>query len=140
MNYSKEIEVHPNANEVFKALNRGLDSWWGQISNSNFGADGTFTITFNNDYWWTFKILLYKPNTELIWKCIAGEPNFNKEWIGHTLHWEIEEKHSKTIIKFLQKGLTPKLHCYDICSSTWDMFLTQKLKDYLSRPKKPLQF
>ncbi|WP_299555089.1 SRPBCC domain-containing protein [Seonamhaeicola sp.] len=130
-NYSTEIEVPVRAKEAFKALNEGLDAWWGQISHADFSLNGAFTITFDNAYWWTFKIIEYVPDKRLIWECIAGEPVFNKEWIGHTLHWNIEEQPSKTLVKFLQKGLTPRLHCFDVCTATWDMFITQKLVAYL---------
>ncbi len=131
-NYSTKISVNASAVTVFNALNEGMNSWWGSISNSKFGANGQFTITFNNGYWWTFKIIEFTPNNELIWKCIDGEPEFNKEWIGHVLHWQIAQDGDQTIIDFHQVGLTPELKCYDVCSSTWDMFITEKLKGYLN--------
>ncbi|WP_034041832.1 hypothetical protein [Wocania ichthyoenteri] len=128
--YTQQIEVSANSKETFYALNEGLEFWWSRTSNTKFCIGGQFTIHFENGYWWTFKIVEYVFNKELIWKCIDGEPEFNKEWIGHILHWIIDEKDSKTIINFHQMGLTPELHCYDVCSSTWDMFLTKKLKAY----------
>ncbi|WP_406682646.1 hypothetical protein N1F78_08060 [Seonamhaeicola sp. MEBiC1930] len=135
--YSIKIIVNTSSQSVFNALNEGMNSWWGEISNANFNQDGQFTITFENGYWWTFKIIEYSPNSELIWKCIDGEPEFNKEWIGHVLHWKIFEQDTKTIIDFQQIGLTPKLECYDICSSTWNMFLTEKLRENLNQQKEP---
>lgn len=130
-NYSIQIEVTSNSIQVFEALNKGIDKWWGKTSNSQFEPNGQFTVTFENGYWWTFKIIKYSPNKELIWKCIDGEPEFNKEWIGHQLYWKIEEKENKTLLNFKQIGLTQKLHCYQVCSSTWDMFIAQKLRSFL---------
>lgn len=131
MNYKNQLEVNASSKQMFLSLNEGLHSWWGKISNSEFKAGGQFTIQFENNYWWTFKIIEYTPNHELIWKCIDGEPDFNKEWIGHVLHWQLEETNGKTTINFQQIGLTPKLPCYDVCSSTWNMFLSERLKNYI---------
>ena len=107
-NYSKQITVSVNTEKVFKALNEGLNMWWGKTSNTAYKKGGQFTITFENGYWWTFKIIEYTPNKELIWKCVDGKPDFNKEWIGHTLHWTIDEINKATTINFHQTGLNPK--------------------------------
>ena len=129
--YTKKLQVSASAEQVFSALTYGLNDWWGKISKSLFKAGGQFTIQFENGYWWTFKIIEFSPNNELIWKCIDGEPDFNKEWIGHVLHWQIEKKHSKTILRFHQAGLTPDIDCYEVCSSTWNMFIANRLKNYI---------
>ena len=131
-NYSQEIQVKVGSKTSFKALNEGLNDWWGTISNASFELHGEFTITFDNGYWWRFKIIEFTPNEKLTWKCANGEPEFNKEWIGHELHWTISQESDQTSINFCQIGLTLHLHCYSVCSSTWDMFIIQKLKSYLN--------
>ena len=130
-NYSKSLEVNSSSQQVFKALTEDLHLWWGNISDSNFKEGGHFTILFDNGYWWTFKIMEFTPNKELIWKCIDGEPEFNKEWIGHVLHWNITKSESKTTIKLIQIGLTPEIECYNVCSTTWDMFIGERLTLHL---------
>ena len=59
--YAIKVEVISNETKVFKALNEGLSTWWGAISNGEFKLNGQFTITFENGYWWTFKIMVYQP-------------------------------------------------------------------------------
>ena len=130
-NYHKQIEVSSTAKTVFNALTDEINLWWSNTSNSLQKEGGQFTIHFENGYWWTFKILEFTPNHDIVWKCIDGEPDFNKEWIGHILHWEIIEDNSKTIIKFHQVGLSPKIECYEVCSTTWDMFITDRLKKHV---------
>ncbi|WP_303318817.1 hypothetical protein Q4Q34_05020 [Flavivirga abyssicola] len=132
-NYKKQLEVNASSKQVFSALNEGLHLWWGKISNSDFKTGGQFTIQFENDYWWTFKIMEHTPNLELVWKCIDGEPDFNKEWIGHVLHWKITEPAEKSLINFHQIGLNPNIDCYSICSKTWDMFISERLKKHLNQ-------
>ncbi|WP_299225536.1 SRPBCC domain-containing protein [uncultured Psychroserpens sp.] len=133
LDYKKTIEVSANANQLFNALTDEMHLWWGKISDSNFDTNGRFTVTFENNYWWTFKIVEFLPNREIIWKCIAGEPEFNKEWIGHVLHWQITEKNSKTTLQFHHVGLNPDINCYDVCSTTWDMFIIDRLKNHVNK-------
>ena len=130
--YTISISLETSKQELFSALNENLGKWWGTISNSNFRESGCFTVTFENGYWWTFQILEFTPNEELIWKCVDGEPDFNKEWIGHILHWKISENEDTTTLDFHQTGLTQNLECYDTCSSTWNRFITKELVDYLN--------
>ncbi|OEK09756.1 hypothetical protein A8C32_09585 [Flavivirga aquatica] len=135
-NYSKQIELSTNSEHLFYALTEGLSSWWGKTSNTSLKTNGQFTIHFENGYWWAFKIMEFTPNKELIWKCIAGEPLFNKEWIGHVLHWKIEAAaDTKVKLNFHQIGLTPDILCYGVCSSTWDMFIVERLKNYVEQVK-----
>ena len=134
-NYSKSLDVNSNGQQVFKALTEDIHLWWGNTSDFEFREGGRFTILFENGYWWTFKIMEFTPNKELIWKCIAGEPDFNKEWIGHVLHWKIIESDTKTTINLLQIGLTPEIKCYETCSTTWDMFIEERLKQHLETSK-----
>lgn len=131
LNYTKTIEVEAKPNDIFIALTEKLHLWWGNTSNVNFSSGGKFTVTFENGYWWTFKIIEYIPNFKLTWECIAGEPEFNKEWIGNTLYWLIDELDTTTKIKFLHVGLTPNVECYDVCTSTWDRFIVENLKHFV---------
>ncbi len=133
INYKKQLKLSASSKKVFSALNEDLGFWWGKISNSEFKDGGQFTIHFENDYWWTFKIVEFSPNNEVIWKCIDGEPDLNKEWIGHVLHWKIKEENGKCTINFHQIGLTPNIDCYEICSTTWDRFISSSLKEFLER-------
>ena len=133
MNYKKQIEVSSTTEKVFKAITENIHLWWSRTTNSSQKAGGQFTVHFENGYWWTFKILEYIPNKDLVWKCISGEPEFSKEWIGNILHWKIEGNNLTTTVRFEQTGLTKELHCFDECSSTWDMFIGESLKHFLEK-------
>jgi len=130
-NYQQQIIVSSTLKDAFKALTEDIHLWWSKTSESNQKQGGQFTIHFENGYWWTFKILKFIPYQEIVWKCIDGEPDFNKEWIGHILQWKIEDHDSKIKINFHQIGLNPDIECYDVCTKTWDMFITEKLKSHL---------
>ena len=132
LDYTQHIKVPSTIGEAFKALTEDIHLWWSKTSNSIQKQGGQFTIQFDNGYWWTFKIIEFTPHSELVWKCIDGEPDFNKEWIGHVLHWSINQDGDQTTLEFHQAGLRPQLHCYEVCSKTWDMFITEKLKQHLT--------
>ncbi|MEO1031701.1 MAG: SRPBCC domain-containing protein [Bacteroidota bacterium] len=131
LDYQQQIKVTSTAETAFKALTENIHLWWSKTSASLQKQGGQFTIHFENGYWWTFKILEFTPHSELIWKCIDGEPEFNREWIGHVLHWSITQDGDQTLIDFHQVGLTPELQCYEVCSKTWDKFIIEHLKTHL---------
>ncbi len=131
MNYNTQIVVKVDAKKAFIALTKNIHKWWSSTSKSDQKKGGQFTIQFDNGYWWTFNILEFTPYKKIVWECIDGEPDFNKEWIGHILQWELIKKDTELEINFHQIGLTPKVNCYEVCSKTWDMFITEKLRNHL---------
>lgn len=59
---------------------------------------------------------------------------FEKEWLGTSLHWIIGQKEGESVeIRLEHEGLVPDLACYEVCSPTWDYFITERLKEYLER-------
>ncbi|MBT8195170.1 MAG: SRPBCC domain-containing protein [Bacteroidia bacterium] len=134
MNYEKEILVNCTPEQAFNALTKELILWWGEVDNQIGKAGDGFTIFFGVEGW-KFKVIEFEPNAKLTWKCVDGLVKFNKEWIGTTLYWTIEEEGDKTKVKLLHDGLVPQFECYDICSTTWDMFITESLKNYLETGK-----
>ncbi len=54
-----------------------------------------------------------------------------KEWLDTKIAWNIVEKDGQSEIQFEHRGLTPALHCYDVCSRGWDYFFVDSLKAYL---------
>lgn len=134
MNYSQNIKVSASSEKIFKAITSQLNDWWGRTDKSVSKIGDEFTTSFGKAYW-KFKILDYKENEILTWKCIAGEPEFNAEWIDTTIYWNISSSEGMTKISFLHDGLIPEFKCYDICAPTWDMFITQSLKMFVETGK-----
>ena len=131
MNYQQAISVNADSQKVFDALSQQINLWWGKTNSITAKSGDEFTIQFSNGYYWTFQVKEFLPNKKLAWECVDGEPEFNREWIGTTIHWSIESNENRTTLKLTHDGLTPALHCYDVCPTTWNMFITDSLKSFL---------
>lgn len=130
MNYSQNIKVSASSEKVFKAITSQLNDWWGRTDNSVSKIGDEFTTKFGSAFW-KFRVLEFIENEKLTWECIGGEPEFNAEWIGTKVFWEISKENEKAKIDFLHQGLTPEFKCYNICAPTWDMFIAQSLKSFV---------
>lgn len=129
-NYSQELIVTSNATKAFEALTKHIDLWWGKTDNSLAKVGDEFTVSFG-DANWSFRVTEFVANTILTWECIGGNPDFNAEWIGDTLYWNIEKQNDKVKISLLQNGLTPDMNCYEICNRGWNHYITKSLQAYL---------
>ncbi|MDO5968553.1 hypothetical protein Q4Q35_01920 [Flavivirga aquimarina] len=133
-NYTKEIITSASAVDVFSALSKEINLWWGEVDKPVSKIGDIFTISFGEASW-TFRIIEYVPNSKITWECIGGKPEFNAEWIGDILYWNIETFKNTTKVNFLQVGLTPNMNCYDICAPTWDKFIMISLKSFVETGK-----
>jgi len=129
-NYSQDISVNTTIEKVFVALTENIDLWWGKTEKCLTKVGDKFTVSFG-DANWSFQVTEFEPNTKLTWECIGGNPDFNAEWIGDTLYWNIEKQNDKVKISLLQNGLTPDMNCYEICNRGWNHYITKSLQTYL---------
>ena len=132
--FQQKVLVSSNSEKAFKALTQELHKWWGEVDKVISGNADVFSIFFDKAFW-KFGVTNYEPNKALVWRCIGGEPEWNKEWIGTTLFWEIKDLDDQVEISFLHEGLVPEFRCYEACSLTWIQFITQSLKTYLETGK-----
>ena len=137
--YKKTIVVHATPEEVFRALTKEISSWWGMTDRNISGAGEVFTVSWGKPYY-QFLVTEYDPPFSLQWKCIdsrqiiKGLDGVEKEWVGTSIQWNIRQLGPKIVeINFVHKGLMSDFICYEICSSTWDDFLSRKLKVHLER-------
>ena len=136
MNYHTSISTKANKEDSFKALTIRIDKWWGNTDNSISRMNDEFSIFFDKTEW-RFKVIEYVPNDKVVWKCIKANhvhgvlENIREEWLNSTVFWEISEKDGNTSISLIHKGLVPELNCYDVCTSGWNFFVCDSLKQYL---------
>ena len=134
--YSRTISVGASPQDAFVALTSDFGKWWttpdhpihavGDVARFNFPPGEAF---------WTFKAISLVPGKLVKLKCIEanhhheGMPDaIREEWLGTTLTWQIHVEGGKTVIRFVHSGLTPNLHCFDICEAGWDFFFVNSLK------------
>ncbi len=138
-NYSKTIRVKANPEDAFRALTTGYDQWW-TITDNQFTEIGDrikFTFPPHVSYW-TFEAKRLEPNNTVELECVEAfhiimdKPDAPEtEWLGTRARWRIEPCGEETDIHFEHEGLTPDLHCYEVCETGWDMFFVNSLKAYL---------
>ncbi|UUX48716.1 SRPBCC domain-containing protein [Nisaea acidiphila] len=138
-NYQREIRVKATPGDVYEALTTGYAAWWTEPDGA-FEKEGDvvrFGFSERHGYW-TFKaVTLSEDRIEL--QCVeakhihpGGPAEFEREWLGTHVRWEFQDgADGKTVIRFEHDGLTPELHCYEVCSEGWDMFFVDSLKSYL---------
>jgi uncharacterized protein YndB with AHSA1/START domain len=134
MNYCRDILFNSSPETLFTAITQNLSDWWGK-NNTEVSKEGDeFKITFGNAFW-KFRIIEFNTNQKVVWECIDGQPEFEREWVGTKLFWIIEQVDDQVKLSFTHHGLTPGFECYDVCASTWEMFLTTSLKSYVETGK-----
>lgn len=137
-NYTRTIRVKATSNAVYAALTVGFEHWWTTPDKvlRDVGDVARFDFSGKHGYW-TFRATQLRPD-RIEMTCIEalhlqdGYPTkIETEWLGTTVIWMIEEGGDETAIHFEHDGLTPELHCFDICRAGWDLFFVDSLKAYL---------
>lgn len=138
-NYSRTISVAASAKEAYEALTRGFEFWWTKPDRPIVKANDKATFSFPpGQGYWTFQATDLNPGQYVEMVCVEahhpsdGMPKeIETEWLGSHVVWQIAEKDGKSEIRFEHRGLTPELHCYDVCEQGWDRFFVNSLKAYL---------
>jgi len=138
-NYSRTITVAASAEDAYKALTQGFEYWWTKPDEPITKVNGKATFTFPpGEGHWTFQATDLKPGQYVEMVCIdalhlhEGMPKaIEKEWLDTKIIWHIKETGRQSEIHFEHRGLTPDLHCYDVCREGWDYFFVDSLKAYL---------
>lgn len=137
MSYTTKVLIKGSKEQIFDAISQHVQKWWGNTDCTVSGIDDEFITSFDKTYW-KFKISKFEPFTEIVWKCIdashihAGYNEIEKEWIGTSVQWLLEESNqNETILHFTHNGLIPELNCYEICFPAWERFVTKSLKSFV---------
>ncbi|WP_343657629.1 SRPBCC domain-containing protein [Chryseobacterium sp.] len=134
--YTHIIEANTTTDRVYQALTNEIPLWWTEVfegASSQIGS--VFTIRFGDQIHKTMRVKELIANTEVVWlvedSLIAlPELKNQREWIGTTIVWEIEQNNNMTKLKLTHIGLNPDIECYEICSGGWLQFLGS-LKKFL---------
>ena len=84
---------------------------------------------------------VYKPDHKLVWRCVKanhvvkGYEGIEEEWLNTSVEWTLNTNGTGTTVQFIHNGLRPELNCYEICSTAWEMFVSQSLKRYIETGK-----
>ncbi|MEM1046779.1 MAG: SRPBCC domain-containing protein [Pseudomonadota bacterium] len=136
--YARAIRVGAAPDAVYQALTVGFEHWWTKPDRPlvEVGDIAKFSFAGRKGFW-SFEARVLRPDrVELV--CVEalhvheGYPRaIETEWLGTTAIWQLEPDGDGTEIRFEHAGLTPDLHCFEICEAGWDRFFVGSLKAYL---------
>ncbi|MDR6967189.1 hypothetical protein J2X31_001196 [Flavobacterium arsenatis] len=135
-NYNSSSTINTTATQLFKALTQEIPLWWTEMFEGSASEVGnSFTVRFGENVFKTIRIEELVSNSKVVWHIedsLINIPELNnqKEWIGTTIVWKIEEKGNDVALKLTHIGLDHEIECYEICSNGWQQF-TGSLKAYL---------
>ncbi|MDN5202691.1 SRPBCC domain-containing protein [Fulvivirgaceae bacterium BMA10] len=139
LDYQTSVLINADKRDVFTALTSQLDEWWGTTDQPYEKVGDIFKISFGGESYWKFKVVEISAS-HILWKCVESNQDHNlqgidEEWLGTLLQWKIEEVNRGTELKFKHQGLVPQGVCYGVCSTAWDFYITDSLKNYLEDGK-----
>ena len=139
--YAKTLDVKAEPDQVYHALTQEMGRWWSFDVDGSTGEIGkTIRVNFPpNKSYWTFEASKLSKGQLVELTCVdayhifTGQPEgAEQEWLGTRLSWDLSPLGSGTRIRFEHQGLTPRLHCFDICQAGWDHFFVTSLAAYLN--------
>lgn len=141
MPYKLKVLIKGNTRQVFEAITKNVQDWWGKTDSSVSSSNDEFTTSFGSTFW-KFKISEFVPHSKIVWNCIeakhihTGYDGIEKEWVGTSVEWKLEAKNQKeTLLYFTHNGLVPELNCYEICFPAWESFVSVSLKSFVETGK-----
>jgi len=139
--FTAKVAVNATPEEAFNAINN-VRGWWSENIEGDTGKlNGEFT---HQDRYLTVTMKITRlTQRKIVWEIVESHnykfPENKYEWDNTRIVFEIMEKSGKTAISFTHEGLVPDLQCYEICSSSWEFFITSSLKNLIETGKgKPI--
>ena len=119
------IKVQPE--KVYTALSKteGLCGWWTVEAKADESVGGTAEFIFGERYYNKMKITNLLKNKKVEWKCLEGD----KEWIGTTFLFDLEEKDGSTILRFSHNNWKEETDFFASCNYNWGYYM-KSLKQY----------
>ncbi|AKK73895.1 hypothetical protein OK18_15910 [Chryseobacterium gallinarum] len=139
-NYSNTLEVKATSDKIYGALTRTIPLWWSEMfEGSSAHKDDVFTIRFGDNIHKTMRVKEVIPGSRISWyveDSLIAIPTLKnqKEWIGTTIVWEMEQNESSGLLRLTHVGLQPSIECYEVCSVGWEQFISS-LKLFLETGK-----
>ncbi|MCH7963746.1 MAG: SRPBCC domain-containing protein [Bacteroidetes bacterium] len=115
------------AEKVYTALSKteGLCGWWTVEAKADERVGGTAEFIFGERYYNKMKITNLLNSKKVEWKCLEGD----KEWIGTTFLFDLEEKDESTILRFSHNNWKEETDFFASCNYNWGYYL-KSLKQY----------
>ena len=107
--------------KVFEAITttEGLKGWWTLDANADEKVGGIAEFIFGERYHNKMQITELEQNRRVEWKCFQGD----KEWIGTTFEFDIEEKNEDTVLRFAHGNWKGETDFFASCNYQWGYYM-----------------
>ena len=124
--------INAQPEKVYSAITKtgGLKGWWTVEAKTDEKVGGTAEFIFGDRYFNKMKITNLEPDKKLEWECLEGD----KEWIGTTFLFDLEEKDESTILRFSHNNWKEDTDFFASCNYNWGYYL-KSLKQYCETGK-----
>jgi uncharacterized protein YndB with AHSA1/START domain len=121
------LHIKAQPEKVYNAITKtgGLRGWWTFEAKADEIVGGTAEFIFGERYYNRMKITNLKDNKTVEWECLEGD----KEWIGTTFLFDLEDKDGSTILRFSHNNWKEETDFFASCNFNWGYYLNS-LKQY----------
>ena len=112
--------------KVYQALTTrdGISNWWTEQTEIGKKVGDMNVFDFGNKYHNEMKITDLQLNKRVEWECIEGD----KEWIGTTFIFDLEEKEGNTILRFTHGNWKEETDFFAFCNYNWGYYMKSLAK------------
>ena len=112
--------------KVYTAITttEGLKGWWTSEAKAEEFVGGIAEFIFGEQYHNKMKITNLLNSTKVEWKCLEGD----KEWIGTTFLFDLEEKDGSTILRFSHNNWKEETDFFASCNYHWGYYMSSLAK------------
>jgi uncharacterized protein YndB with AHSA1/START domain len=112
--------------KVYQALTTrdGISNWWTEQTEIGKKVGDMNVFDFGSRYHNEMKITDLQPNKRAEWECIEGD----KEWIGTTFIFDLEEKEGDTILRFTHGNWKEETDFFASCNYNWGYYMKSLAK------------
>ena len=124
--------------EAFNALLKQVSKWWSKdFEGSSNQLNDEFVISHPGAHYSKQKLIEVVPGKKMVWLVTDSELDWlekdKHEWTNTKMIFEILAKGDKTAIHFTHDGLVPGKECYQRCEQGWNMVITERLFNFITK-------
>lgn len=121
--YETTIRVHASPDAVFDALTTtaGITAWWNPATGSGVEG-GELRLMMNAPE--PLVMQVEEATRPQVVRWLVTECPFLTDWVGTRPTFTITPVDGGSDLRFRHEGLTDALECIDMCSRSWDHYMT----------------